>query len=73
MHHLVLNSNNAMDEPSGEFSDNKYNQNIVNLFPEYDRDNVIKPTCAVSYAKRFPNDVVTNDLKKSTRKLQTSS
>ena len=29
-----------MDEPSNEFADKKYNQNIVNLFPEYDRDNV---------------------------------
>ena len=66
-HLFVLNSNNAMDEPSGEFSDNKYNQNIVNLFPEYDRDNVdANPPAAVSYAKRFPiGDVVTNDLKKS--------
>ena len=68
VHHLfVLNSNNAMDEPSNEFVDNKYNQNIVNLFPEYDRDNVdANPPAAVSYAKRFPiGDVITNDLKKS--------
>ena len=66
-HLFVLNSSNAMDEPSGEFSDNQYNQNIVNLFPEYDRDNVdANPPAAVSYAKRFPiGDVVTNDLKKS--------
>jgi len=56
-----------MDEPSGEFEELKYNQNIVNLFPEYDRDNVdANPPAAVSYAKRFPiGDVVTNDLKKS--------
>ena len=56
-----------MDEPSNEFAENKYNQNIVNLFPEYDRDNVdANPPAAVSYAKRFPiGDVVTNDLKKS--------
>tara|TARA_B100000902_G_scaffold363970_1_gene383604 strand:+ start:1471 stop:7194 length:5724 start_codon:yes stop_codon:yes gene_type:complete len=68
VHHLfVLNSNNAMDEPSNEFSEKKYNQNIVNLFPEYDRDNInANPPAAVSYAKRFPiGDVVTNDLKKS--------
>jgi len=66
-HLFVLNSSNAMDEPSGEFSEKKYNQNIVNLFPEYDRDNVnANPPAAVSYAKRFPiGDVVTNDLKKS--------
>ena len=66
-HLFVLNGNNAMDEPSNEFVENKYNQNIVNLFPEYDRDNVdANPSEAVSYAKRFPiGDVVTNDLKKS--------
>ena len=66
-HLFVLNSNNAMDELSDEFSELKYNQNIVNLFPEYDRDNVdANPQAAVSYAKRFPiGDVVTNDLKKS--------
>ena len=39
-HLFVLNSNNAMDETSNEFVENKYNQNIVNLYPEYDRDNV---------------------------------
>ena len=36
------------------FLNNKYNQNIVNLFPEYDRDNVnANPPAAVSYAKDF--------------------
>ena len=66
-HLFVLNSNNAMTESSGQFSDSKYNQNIVNLYPEYDRDNVdANPPEATSFAKRFPlGDVVTNDLKKS--------
>ena len=66
-HIFVLNSNNAMDETSNEFVENKYNQNIVNLYPEYDRDNVnANPPAASSYAKRFPiGEVVTNDLKKS--------
>ena len=56
-----------MTESSGQFSDSKYNQNIVNLYPEYDRDNVnANPPEATSFAKRFPlGDVVTNDLKKS--------
>ena len=56
-----------MTDPSGQFTDEKYNQNIVNLYPEYDRDNIdANPPSAVSYAKRFPlGDVVTNDLKKS--------
>ena len=73
-HLFVLNSNNAMDEPSNEFAENKYNQNIVNLFPEYDRDNVdANPPAAVSYAKRFPiGDVVTNDLKKSVTRETTN-
>ena len=52
-HLFVLNSNNAMDELSDEFSELKYNQNIVNLFPEYDRDNVDANKRNVSYAKRF--------------------
>ena len=64
---FVLNGNNAMTESSGQFTDSKFNQNIVNLYPEYDRDNVnANPQEAVSFAKRFPiGDVVTNDLKKS--------
>ena len=66
-HLFVLNSNNAMSDPSGQFTDEKYNQNIVNLYPEYDRDNIdANPPEATSFAKRFPlGDVVTNDLKKS--------
>ena len=49
-HIFVLNSNNAMDETSNEFVENKYNQNIVNLYPEYDRDNVnANPPAASSY------------------------
>ena len=39
-HLFVLNADNAMTESSGQFTENKYNQNIVNLYPEYDRDNV---------------------------------
>ena len=66
-HLFVLNADNAMTESSGQFTDNKYNQNIVNLYPEYDRDNIdANPQEATSFAKRFPlGDVVTNDLKKS--------
>ena len=66
-HLFVLNSDNAMTESSGEFTDSKFNQNIVNLYPEYDRDNIdANPPEATTFAKRFPlGDVVTNDLKKS--------
>ena len=66
-HLFVLNSNNQMTDSSGEFSEDKFNQNIVNLYPEYDRDNVDdNPPEATSHAKNSPiGDVVTNDLKKS--------
>ena len=66
-HLFVLNGGNSMTESSGQFTDEKYNQNIVNLYPEYDRDNInANPPEATSFAKRFPlGDVVTNDLKKS--------
>ena len=66
-HLFVLNGDNAMSEASNQFDADKYNQNIVNLYPEYDRDNVDdNPPEATTYAKRFPiGDVVTNDLKKS--------
>ena len=66
-HLFVLNSNNKMVDPSNEFSEDRFNQNIVNLYPEYDRDNVNdNPPEASSFAKNFPiGDVVTNDLKKS--------
>ena len=66
-HLFVLNASNVMNESSNEFTDFKHNQNIVNLFPEYDRDNIdANPPEATTFAKRFPlGDVVTNDLKKS--------
>ena len=63
-HLYILNGNNAIEE---EFTDSKYNQNVVNLYPQLDRDNVNdNPQEAKTYAKRHPiGDVVTNDLKKS--------
>ena len=66
-HLFVLNASNVMNESSNEFTEFKHNQNIVNLFPEYDRDNIdANPPEATTFAKRFPlGDVVTNDLKKS--------
>ena len=66
-HLFVLNSNNQMLDPSNEFSEDKFNQNIVNLYPEYDRDNINdNPPEATSHANNSPiGDVVTNDLKKS--------
>ena len=66
-HLFVLNGDNAMTDASNQFDTDRFNQNIVNLYPEYDRDNVNdNPPEATSFAKRFPiGDVVTNDLKKS--------
>ena len=63
----VLNANNAIQDPSGEFAENKYSQNITDLYPQLDRDNFDdNPPAAVSYAKRTPlGEVVTNDLKRS--------
>jgi hypothetical protein len=53
-----------------EFTDIKYSQNVVDLYPQLDRDNINdNPPSAKSFAKRSPvGDVVTNDLKKSITK-----
>ena len=63
-HAYVLKSDNAVPD---HFTDYKYNQNIVDLYPQQDRDNYEdNPPSAVTFAKRSPiGDVVTNDLKKS--------
>lgn len=63
-HLYILNANNTITE---EFVNLKYSQNVVDLYPQLDRDNVIdNPVSAKSFATRFPlGQVVTNDLKKS--------
>jgi hypothetical protein len=50
-----------------EFTNIKYSQNVVDLYPQLDRDNIHdNPPSAKSFAKRSPlGEVVTNDLKKS--------
>ena len=60
----LLNASNSIES---EFTDLKYSQNVVNLYPQLDKDNYNdNPPSAKSYAKRSPiGDVVTNDLKKS--------
>ena len=74
-HLFVLNSNNKMIDSSDEFSEDKFNQSIVNLYPQYDRDNIDdNPAEATSFAKNFPiGDVVTNDLKKSITRESTNN
>ena len=63
-HLYVTSADNAITE---EFTDLKYSQNIVDLYPQQDRDNINEnPASAQSYAKTSPlGEVVTNDLKKS--------
>jgi hypothetical protein len=53
-----------------EFTNLKYSQNVVDLYPQLDRDNINDtPTSSKSFAKRsFIGEVVTNDLKKSITK-----
>jgi len=66
-HMYVLNANNSIP---GEFSSFKYSQNIVDLYPQLDRDNIDdSPLSAKSFAKRAPlGEVVTSNLKKSITK-----
>jgi microcystin-dependent protein len=63
-HLYVLNSKNAI---TTEFTNLKYSQNVVNLYPQLDRDNINdNPPASKSFATRFPlGQVVTNDLKNS--------
>ena len=63
-HLYVTSADNAITE---EFTDLQYSQNIVDLYPQQDRDNINEnPASAQSYAKTSPlGEVVTNDLKKS--------
>ena len=63
-HLFVLKADNSVPT---EFTNLKYGQNVTDLYPQMDKDNInANPQSAVSYAKRFPlGDVDTNDLKKS--------
>ena len=66
-HLFVLNASNTITE---QFTDSSYSQNVTDLYPQLDRDNVDdNPLSAVSFAKRYPvGSVVTNDLKSSLTK-----
>ena len=63
-HLYVLKADNAI---STEFTGLKYSQNVVDLYPQLDKDNIDdNPRSAKTFAKRSPlGDVSTNDLKKS--------
>jgi len=58
---------NASNNVSVEFTDSNYNQNLVDLYPQLDKDNINdNPSSSKTYAKLSPlGDIVTNDLKKS--------
>jgi len=61
---FALNSSNAIQE---EYTDLNYSQNVVDLYPQLDRDNVNEnPQASKSFAVRSPlGQVVTNDPLKS--------
>jgi len=65
-HAIVLNADNPITE---EFTDLEYSQNVVNLYPNLDRDNALvnsNSPASVSFAKRAPlGEVVTNDVQAS--------
>ena len=63
-HLFVLKADNTIVE---EFTDQKYSQNVTDLYPQQDKDNENdNPPASVSFAKRDPiGDVVTNSLKNS--------
>jgi len=71
-HFYVLSADKAVPT---EFTNIKYSQTPVDLYPQLDRDNVNdNPTSAKSFAKRSPlGEVVTNDLKKSITKESTDT
>jgi hypothetical protein len=71
-HFYVLSADKAIPT---EFTNIKYSQNPVDLYPQLDRDNINdNPTSAKSFAKRSPlGEVVTNDLKKSITKESTDT
>ena len=63
-HLFVLKADNTIVE---EFTDQKYSQNVTDLYPQQDKDNENdNPPASVSFARRNPiGDVVTNSLKNS--------
>jgi hypothetical protein len=71
-HIYTLSADNAVPT---EFTNIKYSQNVVDLYPQLDRDNINdNPSSSKSFAKRSPlGEVVTNDLKKSITKESTDT
>ena len=65
VYHLF--ATNASVPVEEEFTDNEYSQNIADLYPQQDRDNIDEnPIAAKSYALRSPlGKVITNNLRNS--------
>ena len=63
-HLYVLNADNSITE---EYTTDSYSQNVDDLYPQLDRDNIEdNPAASKTFARRSPvGSVVTNDLKKS--------
>jgi hypothetical protein len=63
-HLYVLNADNSITE---EYTTDSYSQNVDDLYPQLDRDNIQdNPAASKTFARRSPvGSVVTNDLKKS--------
>jgi hypothetical protein len=71
-HLYVLNAKNTVPT---EFVTSKYGQNVVNLYPQLDRDNISQnPLPTKTFAKRAPlGDVSTSDVKGSITRETTDS
>ena len=63
-HLYVLNADNSITE---EYTTQSFSQNVDDLYPQLDRDNISdNPAASKTFARRSPvGSVVTNDLKKS--------
>ena len=61
-HAYPLNANNSLPDDDQGFSNLKYSQNVVNLYPQLDRDNVDdNPKSSKSFALRAPlGEIATN-------------
>ena len=69
IYHLIC-VDSSISPIVNEFTDSKFNQNIENLYPQFDADNFdMNPESATSFAVNSPvGKVITNDLKKSITK-----
>ena len=66
-HVYVLSADNNVGASAPEFTEYDYSQNVVDLYPQLDKDNVnSNPPASKSFAQRSPlGEVVTNNLKNS--------